>query len=202
MPSEQLVSIETSVLLAVKGTLRYEIGELARRRGWTSKTRSSPVVSARERIYFRASNWDGNGDIHFTNKIVSTFKDDRCLLLESYLDGVIDDDEFILLYDETSKNPELPYEFIFYHYLQYKNTETTQLTALVPLQCCLCRFQFHLLFFQFSRNLVQVFSDLFPFLSSRNCAFFCFSEGIRKHDFPAYYFVVKRTLHHWLPKKN
>ena len=47
---------------------------------------------------------------------MSTFKDARTLLLESYLDGVIDDDdEFILLYDETfSKDPEFPYEFIFY----------------------------------------------------------------------------------------
>ena len=87
--------------------------------------------------------------------------------------------------------------------------------------------QFHLLFFlfrfasQFSRekvvaisncpfvnfeissfNLVQVFSDLFPFPSSRNCALFCSSEGINNHDFPAQHFVVKRTPHHWLPKKS
>ena len=134
--------------------------------------------------------------------------------MESYLDGVIDDDEFILLYDETSKNPELPCEFIFLSLFakmisKYKNTETTQLTPLVPLQCCLCRFQFHLLCFLvsicfsvLSQNLVQDFTDLFSFVSSRNCALFCFSEGIRKHDLPAYYFVVKRTPHHWLPKNN
>ena len=64
---------------------------------------------------------------------MSTFKDARTLLLESYLDGVIDDDEFILPYDETfSKNPEFPYEFIFYLFFffalmtsKFKNTETT-----------------------------------------------------------------------------
>ena len=45
---------------------------------------------------------------------MSTFKDARTFLLESYLDGVIDDGEFILLHDETfSKNTEFPYEFIF-----------------------------------------------------------------------------------------
>ena len=43
---------------------------------------------------------------------MSTIKDARTLLLESYLDGVIDDNEYILLYDETfSKNLEFPYEF-------------------------------------------------------------------------------------------
>ena len=43
---------------------------------------------------------------------ISTFKDARTLLLESYLDGVIDDDEFILLYDETVSHPEFPYEIL------------------------------------------------------------------------------------------
>ena len=43
-----------------------------------------------------------------------TFKDARTLLLEGYLDGVIGDDEFILIYDETfSKSLEFPYEFLF-----------------------------------------------------------------------------------------
>ena len=65
---------------------------------------------------------------------MSTLKDARALLLESYFDvvNVIDDDEFILLYDETfSNNPEFPYEFfnfIFYIAImtsKYKNTETT-----------------------------------------------------------------------------
>ena len=45
---------------------------------------------------------------------MSTLKDARTLPLESYLDGVIDDDEFILLCDETfSKNPEFPYDFFY-----------------------------------------------------------------------------------------
>ena len=38
-------------------------------------------------------------------------KDARNLLLESYNDGIIDDDEFILLYEGNfSKNPKFPYE--------------------------------------------------------------------------------------------
>ena len=42
---------------------------------------------------------------------MTSFKDARNLLLESYNDGSIDDDEFILLYEENfSKNPEFPYE--------------------------------------------------------------------------------------------
>ena len=42
---------------------------------------------------------------------MTSFKDARNLLLESYSDGSIDDDEFILLYEENfSKNPEFPYE--------------------------------------------------------------------------------------------
>ena len=84
---------------------------------------------------------------------MSTFKDAiaRTLLLESYLDDVIDDDEFILLCDETfSKNPEFPYEFIIIIFFfaimtsKFKNTETTHWTLLVPLQCCSSRFQFHI----------------------------------------------------------
>ena len=46
---------------------------------------------------------------------MSTFKDARTLLLESYLDGVIDDNKFILQNDETfSKNLEFPYDFFFF----------------------------------------------------------------------------------------
>ena len=46
---------------------------------------------------------------------MSTFKDARTFLLESYLDVVIDDDEFILLCDETFlRKPKFPYEFVFY----------------------------------------------------------------------------------------
>ena len=42
---------------------------------------------------------------------MTSFKEARNLLLESYDDGIIDDDEFILLYEGTfSKNPEFPYE--------------------------------------------------------------------------------------------
>ena len=36
--------------------------------------------------------------IFLSRKNISIFKDARTLLLESYLDGVIDEDEFILLY--------------------------------------------------------------------------------------------------------
>ena len=63
---------------------------------------------------------------------MSTLKDLRTLLPASYLDGMIDDDEFILLYDETfSKNPEFPDVFLKLFYLftiltsKYMNTETT-----------------------------------------------------------------------------
>ena len=51
---------------------------------------------------------------------MSTLKDARALLLESYLDvvNVINDDEFILLYDETfSNNPEFPYDFFKFYFL-------------------------------------------------------------------------------------
>ena len=42
---------------------------------------------------------------------MTSFKDARNLLLESYNDGIIDDDEFILLYEGNfSKNPEFLYE--------------------------------------------------------------------------------------------
>ena len=167
MPSEQLVSIETSVLLAVKGTLRYENGGLGRRRGWTSKTRSCPVVPAKDKILNSKQFSLGTATAIFTfhEQIVSILKDARTLLLESYLDGVIDDDVFILLYNETSKNP---YEFISLSLFakmisKYKNTETTQLTPLVPLQCCLCRFQFHLLFFSFSNLLFSSLAIWFKF---------------------------------------
>ena len=41
---------------------------------------------------------------------MTSFKDARNLLLESYNNGIIDDDEFILLYEGNFKNPEFPYE--------------------------------------------------------------------------------------------
>ena len=59
---------------------------------------------------------------------MSTFKDARAFLLESYLDVVIDDDEFILLCDETLKKPKFPFFFLFLLEImtsKYKNTETT-----------------------------------------------------------------------------
>ena len=41
-----------------------------------------------------------------------SFKDDTNLLLASYNDGIIDDDEFILLYEGNFlKNPEFPCEY-------------------------------------------------------------------------------------------
>ena len=49
-----------------------------------SKTRSSPVVSAKGEPIFT---WNGNGDISFTNKYVDLERR-RALLLESYLDVV------------------------------------------------------------------------------------------------------------------
>ena len=44
---------------------------------------------------------------------MASFKLTRYLLLESYDEGVIDDDEFLLLYNQNrSKNPEFPYKHI------------------------------------------------------------------------------------------
>jgi hypothetical protein len=42
---------------------------------------------------------------------MASFKEVRLLLLDSYLDGVIDEDEFVLLNDmNRSKNPEFPHQ--------------------------------------------------------------------------------------------
>lgn len=42
---------------------------------------------------------------------MTSFKDTRNLLLESYKNGIIDDDELILLYDRNfSENLDFPYE--------------------------------------------------------------------------------------------
>ena len=44
---------------------------------------------------------------------MASFKLTRNPLLENYDEGVIDDDEFLLLYDQNrSKNPEFPYKHI------------------------------------------------------------------------------------------
>ena len=119
---------------------------------------------------------------------MSTFKDARTLLLESYLDGVIDDDEFILLYDETSKNPELHMNLFFIiickndiKIQEYGSNIVNSFGAtsmlLMSVSIPLAFFFFFQFASQFSRNLVQVFSDLFPFLSSRNCALFVSVKG-------------------------
>ena len=101
------------------GTLRYEDGELGRRRGWMGKTRSSPVVHAKNKILKIKQFSLGTATAIFLSQTnMSTFKDARTVLLESYLDGVIDDDKFILLCDETLKKPKFPYEFFFYFYLK------------------------------------------------------------------------------------
>ena len=43
---------------------------------------------------------------------MALFKDARNLLLKSYNDGIIDDDEFISSYEGNFlKNPEFPYEY-------------------------------------------------------------------------------------------
>ena len=55
-------------------------------------------------------------EIFLSQTNMSTFKDVRTFLLESYLDGAIDDGEFILLCDETFlKNPKFPYEFFLFY---------------------------------------------------------------------------------------
>ena len=95
--------------LIVLGTLRYEDGDLGRRRGWMSKTRSSPVVPAKSKILKIKQFSVGTATALFLSRTdMSTFKSDRNLLLESYVDGVIEDDKLILLYDETfSGKPEI-----------------------------------------------------------------------------------------------
>lgn len=41
---------------------------------------------------------------------MTTFKETRELLVDSYINGDIDEDEFVVLYDaNTSKNPVIPY---------------------------------------------------------------------------------------------
>ena len=44
-------------------------------------------------------------------KTMATFRDVRIALLDSYMDGEIDDDEFLVLWQVyQSKNPDFPYE--------------------------------------------------------------------------------------------
>ena len=82
--------------------------------GVVGKTRSSPVVHAKNKILKIKQFSLGTATAIFLSQTnMSTFKDARTVLLESYLDGVIDDDKFILLCDETLKKPKFPYEFFF-----------------------------------------------------------------------------------------
>ena len=92
------------------GTLRYQDGEL--RRGRHCKTGTSPVVAAKKKIlkivYFCVGRRHRN--FRFVTAMTS-FKDARNLLLENCNDGIVDDDEFILLYEgKFLKNPEFPHE--------------------------------------------------------------------------------------------
>ena len=82
--------------------------------GGMGKTRSSPVLHAKNKILKIKQFSLGTAMAIFLSQTnMSTFKDARTVLLESYLDGVIDDDKFILLCDETLKKPKFPYEFFF-----------------------------------------------------------------------------------------
>ena len=55
---------------------------------------------------------DGDADIFLFITAMTSFKDARNLILESYSDCSIDDDEFILLYEGNFlKNPEFQYEY-------------------------------------------------------------------------------------------
>ena len=57
---------------------------------------------------------------------MASFKETRNLVLECYVDGIIDEDDFMLLYDiNQSKNPEFPHE----------NYELFKFDALDPVEC-------------------------------------------------------------------
>jgi hypothetical protein len=57
---------------------------------------------------------------------MASFKKTRLLLLDSYNDGLIDEDEFVVLYDlNRSKNPEFPHE----------NYERFDLDGMDPAEC-------------------------------------------------------------------
>ena len=57
---------------------------------------------------------------------MASFKETRNLVLECYVDGIIDEDDFMLLYDiNQSKNPEFPHE----------NYELFNFDALDPVEC-------------------------------------------------------------------
>ena len=99
---------------------------------------------------------------------MSTFKDARTFLLESYLDGVIDD---TMKPSPRTRNFHMNLFFnccclfvVAIMTSKFRNTETIHWTPLVPLPCCSSWFQFHLLFFLFSICLSvlsrEYFSDL------------------------------------------
>ena len=55
-----------------------------------------------------------------------SFRETRNLVLECYVDGIIDEDDFMLLYDiNQSKNPEFPHE----------NYELFNFDTLDPVEC-------------------------------------------------------------------
>ena len=57
---------------------------------------------------------------------MASFKETRSLVLESYVDGAIDEDDFMLLYNiNQSKNREFP----------HKNYELFNFDALDPVEC-------------------------------------------------------------------
>lgn len=60
------------------------------------------------------SNWEPKGwerqEIRSSPKIMATFCDVRIALLDSYMDGKIDDEILVLCQVYQSKNPDFPYE--------------------------------------------------------------------------------------------
>ena len=92
-------------------------------RGWTGKTRSRHVLPTKNKILKSKQFSLGTATAIFLSQTnMLTIKDARTLLLESYLDGVIDEDEFNLLYDETSpgtRNSHMNYYYCYYYYYYY-----------------------------------------------------------------------------------
>lgn len=79
-----------------------------------SRTGESPVVSAKNKTLRICCCTTAAAELSkFSTATFSTmtsFRDARNLVLESYDDDLIDDDEFLLLYEANkSKNPEFPY---------------------------------------------------------------------------------------------
>ena len=138
-----------------------------------SKTRSSPVVPAKNKIIKSQHFSLGTAKvIFFPRTNMSTFKDGMTLLLESYLDGVIDDDEFILQYT-------------------MKPSQFSREKVVAISNCPFINFEMNS---SFRRPLrISFISQLCSFL---------FQWRDQHHDFPARHFIVKRTPDHWRPKKK